>query len=66
MLEPFKELEDEEPDLACIIWLYLEDFFFSTIVSPKDNPTSTIRSRMLGKMAGLWTNEPCFMVALTE
>jgi len=42
MLETFKGLEDEEPDLACIIWLYLEKFSLNAILSPKDNPNSTI------------------------
>ena len=31
MPEPFKELEDEEPDLACIIRLYLKEFFVLTL-----------------------------------
>lgn len=42
MLEPFKELEDEELDLACIIWICLEEFSLNAIISPEDNSTSTI------------------------
>ena len=64
--KPFKELEDKEFNLACIIWLYLEEFSVNTITSSEDDLTYTIRPGTLGKMAGLWTNEPCFMVALTE
>ena len=30
--EPFKELEDEEPDLACIIQLFPEEFSINTII----------------------------------
>ena len=64
--KPFKELEDKEFNLACIIRLYLEEFSMNTITSSKDDLTSTIRPRMLGKMAGLWTIEPCFVVASAE
>ena len=42
MLEPFKELEDEESDLACIIRLCLENFFMNAIISFEDDLTSTI------------------------
>ena len=42
MLEPFKELEDEKRNLACIIWLYPEEFSVNTIISSEDDPTSTI------------------------
>ena len=66
MPEPFKELQDEELDLACIIQLYLEEFSMTAIISLEDNPTSTIRPGMPGEMAGLWTIEPCFVVALAE
>ena len=53
MLELFKELENEEPDLACIIRICLEEFSVTAITSSKDDPTSTIRPRMLGEVAGL-------------
>ena len=53
MLEPFKELRDDESDLACII-------------SPEDNLTSNIKLGMPGKTASLWTIEPYFVVALIE
>ena len=66
MPEPFKELEDEEPNLAYIIRLYPEEFSMNTIISPEDNLTSTIRLGMLGEAACLWTIEPCFVVALIE
>ena len=66
MPEPFKELEDEEPNLACIIQLWPEEFSMNDIISPEDNPTSTIRPGMPSKVAGLWTIEPCFVVAPTE
>ena len=42
MPKPFKELEDEEPNLACIIRLYPEEFSMNAIISPEDNLTSTI------------------------
>jgi len=32
MLESFKELEDEESNLACIIWIYSEEFSMNAIV----------------------------------
>ena len=41
MLEPFKELEDEKRNLACIIRLYPEEFSVNTM-SSEDDPTSTI------------------------
>ena len=66
MPEPFKELEDEEHDMTCIIRLCPEEFSVNTTISPKDNLTSTIRPGMLSKMVGLWTIEPCFVVAPTE
>jgi len=42
MPEPFKELEDEEPNLACIIRLYPEEFSVNAITSSEDDLTSTI------------------------
>ena len=66
ILEPFKELEDEEPDLACIIRLYPEEFFVNTITSSEDDSTFTIPLGMLGEVASLWTIEPCFVVAPAE
>ena len=66
MLEPFKELEDEKPNLAYIIQLYPEEFSMNTIISPKDNLSSTIRLRMPGEAACLWTIKPCFVVAPIE
>ena len=66
MLEPFKELEDEEPDLACIIRLCPEEFSVNAIISPKDNLTFTIQPRMPSETASLWTIEPCFVVAPAE
>ena len=66
MPEPFKELEDKEPDLASIIRLYPEEFSMNAITSSEDDPTTTIWPRMSGKMAGLWTIEPCFVVATAE
>ena len=53
----FKKLEDEEPDLTCIIWHYPKDFSMNAIISLEDNPTSTIRLGMLGETTGLWTIE---------
>ena len=38
----------------------------NVIISPKDNPTSTIRPRVPGETVGLWTIELCFVVALVE
>ena len=38
----FKELEDREPNLACIIRLRLEEFSVNAIASFEDDPTSTI------------------------
>ena len=35
-------------------------------ISSRDSPTSTIRLGLLGKMVGLWTIEPSFMIALAE
>ena len=55
MLEPFKELEYEEPDLACFIWLCPKEFSMNAIKSFEDDPTSTIRSRIAGETIGLWT-----------
>ena len=66
MPEPFKELEDEEPNLAYIIRLYPKEFSMNAIISPKDNPTSTIQPGMPSETTGLWTIEPCFVVALVE
>ena len=66
MLEFFKESEDEEPDLACIIQLYPEEFSMNAITSFVDDTTSNIRPRMLGETTSLWTINPYFMVALTE
>ena len=66
MPKPFKELGDEELDLACIIWLCPEEFSLNAIISPKDNLTSTIRPGMPGMTASLWTIKPCFVVALAE
>ena len=42
MPQPFKELEDEESDLAYIIWLCPKEFFVNFIISPEDNLNSTI------------------------
>ena len=61
MPKPFKEVKDEKFDLACIIWLCLKDFSMNSIMSSK-----MVRLRLLGKMAGLWTIEPWFMIALAE
>ena len=61
MPKPFKEVKDEKFDLACIIWLCLEDFSMNSIMSSK-----MVQLRLLGKMAGLWTIEPWFMIALAE
>ena len=66
MLEPFKELEDEELDLTCIIQLYPKEFSVNAIISAEDNLTSTIQLGMPSKVLGLWTIEPCFVVALAE
>ena len=66
MPQPFKELEDEESDLAYIIWLCPKEFFVNFIISPEDNLNSTIWPGMPSEAAGLWTIKPCFMVALAE
>ena len=66
MPEPFEEFEDEDPDLACIICLYPEEFFVNTITSSEDDPTSTIQPGMLGKTTGLWTIKPSFVVTLAK
>ena len=66
MPKPFKELEYEELDLTYFIWLCPEEFSMNAIISPKNNPTSTIRLGMPGKTTGLWTIESCFVVALAE
>ena len=66
MPEPFKELEDEKPNLACIIRLYPEELLVNAIISPEDNLISTIRPRMPSETVGLWIIEPCFVVALAE
>ena len=42
MPEPFRELEEEEANLACIIQLCPEEFFVNVITSFVDDPTSTI------------------------
>ena len=42
MPEPYRELEDEEPDLACIIWLCPKEFSMNAIISPEDDLTYTI------------------------
>ena len=42
MPELFKEFEDNDPDLACIIWLYPEEFSVNAITSSEDDLTSTI------------------------
>ena len=52
MPEPFKELEDEELDLACNIWLHREEFFVNAIISPEENPTSIIQLGMPSEAAG--------------
>ena len=62
MLEPFKELEDEEPDLACIIRLCPKEFSMNATIYPNDNPTSTTRLGMPGEATSLWTIKPCFVV----
>ena len=56
-------MEDEESDLACIIRLCPEEFLVNTIMSSEDGSISTIRLGLPGKMASLWTIEPCFMIA---
>ena len=66
MPEPFKELEDEEFDLAYIIWLCPKEFSINAITSCKDDSTSTIQLGMPGKTTDLWTIEPCFVVAPVE
>ena len=53
MLKPFKELEDAEPNLACIIWLCLKELSMNAILTPKYNLTSTIRLGMPGEEIGL-------------
>ena len=62
----FKELEDEEPNMAYVIRLYPKEFSMNTIISPEENLTSTIRPGMPGETVGLWTIEPYFGVASTE
>ena len=42
MPEPFKGLEDKEPNLACIIQLCLEEFSVNAITSSEDDLVSTI------------------------
>ena len=42
MPEPFKELEDGEPNLACIIQLCPKEFSVKTITSFEDDMTSAI------------------------
>ena len=59
-------MEDEEFDLACVIRLCPEEFSVNKIMSSKDGSISTIRPGLLGKMASLWTIEPCFMIALAK
>ena len=66
MPEPFKELEDEGPDLAFIIRLYPKELFMNATISLEDNPTSTIRLGMPGETTGLWTIKPSFVVAPTK
>ena len=41
MPKPFKELQDEEFDLACIIQLCPKEFSVNAIIFPEDNSTST-------------------------
>ena len=48
MPEPYRELEDEEPDLACIIWLCPKEFSMNAIISPEDDLTYTIWPGMPG------------------
>ena len=48
MLESFKELQDEESDLAYIIRLCPKEFSMNAIISPEDNLTSTIRPGIPG------------------
>ena len=38
MPKPFKESEDEEPDLDCIIQLCLKEFSTNATTSLEDNP----------------------------
>ena len=66
MPEPFKELEDEEPDLACIIRLYPKEFSLNTIISLEDNLISTIWLGMPGETAGLWTIKPSLFCGCTS
>ena len=67
MPKPFKELEDEEPDLAYIIRLYSKEFSVNDIASFEDDPTSTIRLGMPGEMASRpLDHKPCFVVAPFE
>ena len=66
MLESFKELQEEESDLAYIIRLYPKEFSVNAIISPEDNLTSTIQPRKPTKMASIWTIKPCFVVALAR
>ena len=61
-----QELQDWESDLACIVRLDPEEFSVNAIISPEDNPTSTIQPGVQGKTANLWTIEPCFVVILAE
>jgi len=60
------DLEDEEPDLACIIQFYSKEFSMNAITSSEVDLTSTIQPGMMGEMASLWTIEPCFVVAPAE
>ena len=66
MPEPFKEVEDEESNLACIIRLCPKEFSVNISMSFEDNSTSTILLGLPGEVVGIWTIKPCFIIVLAE
>ena len=66
ILETMQESCDEESNLAYLIHLFPEEFSMNTIISPKDDLTSTIRPCVPGETVGHWTIKPYFMVVPTK
>ena len=61
--EVAQESCEEELDLACLIYLCLEEFSVNAIISPEDDLTATIRPYVQGETIGHWIAKPCFVVA---
>ena len=54
-LEVAQQSCEEESNLACLICLCSKEFLVNTIISPRDDLTSTIRPYVPGETIGHWT-----------